>query len=201
MTRTAGTVLVADDDSGIRSLYQCWLGAFDEVRTAADGVAALERLDGDVDVVVLDREMPGKDGVDVARELDRLELDPAVVMISGVEPDVDLLDIPVDDYLRKPVTGEVVVERVERAVAAAESSPRHRRLVALDTRRRVVEAAVPRHRFVDDPTYQRALERLDREGWTVDDARVSVPPAADATGEEPRATVGPFDAGSRDPRQ
>jgi len=179
MTRTAGTVLAVDDDSDMRSLYRCWLAAADEVRTAADGVEALQRVDERVDVVLLDREMPRTDGVAVARELDRRDADPAVVMISGVEADLDLLDIPVDDYLRKPVSRETVLARVERAVTAATCPPQHRRLVALDTRRRIVERAVPRHRLAEDSNYQRAVDHLECERSTLADARESVPVAGD----------------------
>ena len=174
MTWTAGTVLVADDDGGMRSLYQCWLAAFDEVRTAADGEDALGRLDEDVDVVLLDREMPRTDGVAVARELDRRDLDPAVVMISGVRPDVDLLDIPVDDYLQKPVSGEAVRGRVRRAIAVAEQPRPRRHLLSLDSRRRIVEAATPRRALTADPTYQRVVNVLDRHTDTVRSARHAV---------------------------
>jgi len=201
MTEAGGTVLVADDDSDMRALYQCWLAEFDEVRVAADGAAALRRFDETVDAVLLDREMPEHNGVAVARELDRRDADPAVVMISGVEPDVDLLDIPVDDYLRKPVSRETVLERVERAVVTAASRPQHHRLVALDTRRRIVEAAVPSRRLAGDPNYQRTVDYLECAGPTLDDAQASVPPVAAETGGGPSPAVGSFDTASREPRQ
>ncbi|MFC6755906.1 MULTISPECIES: response regulator transcription factor [Haloarcula] len=201
MTDAAGTVLVADDDSDMRSLYQCWLAEFDDVRTAADGAEALRRFDETVDVVLLDREMPKRNGEAVARELDRREADPAVVMISSVEPDVDLLDIPVDDYLRKPVSGETVLERIERAAVTAASPPRHRRLVALDTRRRIVEAAVPRHRLAGDPNYQRTVDHLECAGPTLEDAQTSVPAVAGEGGGEPPLAAGSFDRAAREPRQ
>jgi len=199
MTRTAGTVLVADDDSDMRSLYQCWLAAFDEVRTAADGVEALRQLDDGVDVVVLDREMPRKGGVAVARELERRAIDPAVVMISAVEPDIDLLDIPVDDYLRKPVSHETILARVERAAAAAESTPEHRRLVAQDRRRRIVERAVSRHRLAEDPNYQRTVDNLACAESTLEAAHAAVP--AVVGDGEPQQELATVNGCSREPRQ
>ena len=140
MNETAGTLLVVDDDGDIRGLFELWLSETYEVRTAADGVEALERVDEAVDVVVLDREMPRKDGVAVARELRSGPLSPAVVMVSGVAPGPDLLDVPVDDYCRKPVTRETVLDAVDRASAAAECDAveRHRR--ALSARLATVEA-------------------------------------------------------------
>jgi len=186
MAGDSGTVLVADDDSDLRSLYRCWLASTHEVRTAPDGEAALQRIDSTVDAVVLDREMPETDGVAVARELDRREDPPAVVMITGVVPDVDLLDVPVDDYLQKPVTRDDVLDAVSRARTLAEGPARERELVALDTRRRIVEDAVPRRRLAGDPTYQRTLEALDCDVATLDRARPAV-----ADGGEPPETERP----------
>lgn len=155
-----GTVLVVDDDPGFRSLYEHWLDEYD-VRTAADGVEALERVDPSVDVMVLDREMPRKDGVAVARELQTRSVAPAVVMVSGVEPDTDLLDIPVDDYLQKPVESESVAAAVRRATAVAESRDRLRSLLALDTRIDIVESNVDAYTLADSDAYERAT--TDRE--------------------------------------
>lgn len=207
MTGSDRTVLVVDDDSDMRSLYRCWLGAADEVRTAADGVEALAQLDESVDVVLLDREMPRKDGVAVARELERRAIDPAIVMISGVEPALDLLDVPVDDYLRKPVSRETVRTRIDRAVAVATCPPQQRKLVALDTRRRIVESVVPRHRLVEDPNYQHSIDHLECEGSALADAQASVRAVVGDTdesqgsGPEPPLGTGAVDAASREPRQ
>lgn len=188
MTGTAGTVLAADDDSDMRSLYRCWLAPSYDVRLAADGDEALRKLDETVDVVVLDREMPGRDGVDVAHELERRETDAAVVMISGVEPGVDLLEVPVDDYLRKPSSRETVTAHIERAAAITECSDRHRRLIASDRRRKIVEAAVSRPRLAEDPRYQRTVDRLDGDGPELEQAREAAPTAVN--GEQPSAPAG-----------
>ncbi len=188
MTETAGTVLVADDDSDMRSLYRCWLAPSYEVRVAPDGDEALAAVDDTVDIVVLDREMPGRDGVAVAHELARRDVDPAVLMISAVTPDADLLDIPVDDYLQKPAAHETVRERIDRAAAVAGCSDRERRLIALDRRRRIVEAVVAPCRLAEDPQYQRTADLLDGDGPELEQARDAVPTAVNA--ERSSAAVG-----------
>jgi DNA-binding response OmpR family regulator len=192
MKRTAGTVLVVDDDSGLRSLYRCWLAQSYEVRTAADGVDGLRRLDGTVDVVLLDREMPRKDGVAVAREIDRREVDPAVVMLSGVEPSEDLFDIPVDDYLRKPASRESVLAGVQRAQAVAEQSRPRRHLLSLATRRRVVEESVSMGTLTGETAYQSAVDVLEHHSDTLDAARRDLSVAGRSDGPEPpKATSDP----------
>jgi len=109
-------------DPDLRSLYRVWMGESYEVRTAADGAEALDRVEDDVDVVVLDREMPRKDGVDVARALRRRADAPAVVVGSGVTPETDLLDIPVDDSLQQPVERAGLLSAVLRAAAVADGT-------------------------------------------------------------------------------
>lgn len=157
MTGMDGSLLVVDDDPDFRSLYELWLSPEYDVRTAADGVAALDRLDATVDAVILDREMPRKDGISVAQEIGTWSVDTAVVMVSSVTPGTDLLDVPIDDYLQKPVEREAVSAAVRRALAVADSPDGVRELLALDTRLDVVEGSVDACTLADSDAYQRAM--------------------------------------------
>ncbi|MBY6203830.1 LytR/AlgR family response regulator transcription factor [Halomonas denitrificans] len=59
------------------------------------------------DLVLLDIEMPGANGLDLARELRRLDPAPAVVFVTAHDDyAVDAFDIPAMDYLVKPVRAE-----------------------------------------------------------------------------------------------
>jgi DNA-binding response OmpR family regulator len=182
MGHFAGTLLVVDDDPDLRSLYRLWAGEDYEVRAAADGAEALDRVDGDVDVVVLDREMPRKDGVTVARALRRRADAPAVVMVSSVEPTTDLLDIPVDDYLQKPVDRETLLAAVRRAVAVADGADRFQRLLSLDTRLSVVEAHAGPGALDSSEAYQCAVDDLEAELTAREPTRPGT-----ATAAQPRA--------------
>jgi len=110
------TVLVVDDDPACRDLHSIWLDDEYEVLTAADGKAAIEQV-GAADVMLLDREMPRMDGEAVAHRVHESDRDCFVVMLSGVEPDFDILDLPVDEYLTKPVTREAVLDVVETMIS------------------------------------------------------------------------------------
>ena len=105
------TVLVVDDDPACRDLHSIWLDDEYEVLTAADGTAAVEQV-GAADVMLLDREMPRMDGEAVARHVHDSNADCFVVMLSGVEPDFDILELPVDEYLTKPLTKSELRETV-----------------------------------------------------------------------------------------
>jgi len=80
------TLLVVDDHPGFRSLARKLLtaGGFDVVGEAADGHAALDAArDLRPDVVVLDVQLPGIDGFEVAERLRDGTAGPAVVLTSS----------------------------------------------------------------------------------------------------------------------
>lgn len=84
--------LVAEDNAQLRELEMIAMESlFDEVLGAVDGVEAmeiLERLDGDVDVLVLDLRMPRRNGLEVLTEAKERWPQLRVVVASGAAPDV-----------------------------------------------------------------------------------------------------------------
>ncbi|MCW2927289.1 MAG: mprA [Thermoleophilia bacterium] len=115
-------VLVVDDDEDIRvSLRRALaLDGHDAVLTE-DAESALEQLQRDdgFDVVVLDRGLPGIDGLEACRRIRAAGLDIAVLMVTAlgaVHDRVDGLDAGADDYLVKPYDVDELLARV-RAVA------------------------------------------------------------------------------------
>ncbi|MBX0325729.1 HalX domain-containing protein [Halomicroarcula sp. F13] len=106
------TVLVVDDEHDVAELYTTWLQRDHDVLSAHDGETALERLDASVDVVFLDRQMPGMSGDDVLDAIDDRGIDCRVVMVTAVDPDFDIVEMPFDDYLTKPVSRDDLVDTV-----------------------------------------------------------------------------------------
>ena len=112
-------VLVVDDELTMREFLEMGLGyeGF-EVRTAADGSVGLETARSwSPDLVILDRMLPGLDGLEICRRL-RATGDVAVLMLSArgeVDDRIDGFDAGADDYLPKPFTFKELLARV-RAV-------------------------------------------------------------------------------------
>lgn len=113
-------VLVVDDDRTIRDLFAATLRtAGMEVVTAVDGVEALELLvSQSFSVVLLDNQMPRKDGVEVITELRRSEetsTTPVVLVTaaSDVEDRIKGLQAGASDYMTKPVNVHELVARVK----------------------------------------------------------------------------------------
>jgi excisionase family DNA binding protein len=100
-------VLVVDDEPTIRDLVARALEtASYEVDTAADGQAAVRRLDEEVyDLLITDLKMPGMDGLTVIREARRRAGDMPVVIITGNSTEasaIEAINLGVSGYLTKP---------------------------------------------------------------------------------------------------
>lgn len=154
------SVLVADDDPACRDLHRAWLEDRYDVVTAADGTEALERLEG-VDVVLLDREMPGPNGPAVARRIDERAVDPFVVIVSGIEPDVDIVDMAIDEYLTKPVSREEVLGVVERMLSRAECQTLLREFYSLASRKAALEVRKSPTTLAESEEYGRLTTDLE----------------------------------------
>ena len=113
------TVLVVEDEPKILEVVRDYLAdAGFSVATAIDGASALARARAEPpDLVVLDLGLPGIDGLDVARELQRRGPVPIIMLTArGAEVDRVLgLELGADDYLVKPFSPRELVARV-RAV-------------------------------------------------------------------------------------
>jgi CheY-like chemotaxis protein len=107
-------VLVVDDERGLADLYAVWLGDDNETETADSGQEAVEKVTSDTDIVILDRRMPQMSGDEVLATIRDRDLGCQVVMVTGVSADFDILDLPFDAYLSKPVSEEDLNEVIER---------------------------------------------------------------------------------------
>ncbi|MCA9566661.1 MAG: response regulator transcription factor [Myxococcales bacterium] len=120
-------LLVVDDDARIRELLVEYLsGRGHTVQAAPDGEQGLARLRaGGVDLVVLDIMMPGKDGLQVLREL-RPADDVPVILLTARGDDLDRivgLELGADDYLAKPFHPRELAARIDAVLRRARGRP------------------------------------------------------------------------------
>ena len=117
-TSTEPRVLIVDDEAEVADVYALRLRDEYDTETAYGGEEALETVDDSVDVVLLDRRMPQVSGDEVLSTIRDRGLDTRVVMITAVDPDFDIVDMPFDDYLCKPVQKEDLVAAIEQQLTA-----------------------------------------------------------------------------------
>lgn len=110
-------ILVVDDEERIRRLLKMYLEREEyTIDEAEDGNEALAKaINNDYDVILLDLMMPGKDGVEVCRELREKKSTPVIMLTAKGEEinRVQGFEVGTDDYIVKPFSPREVVLRVK----------------------------------------------------------------------------------------
>lgn len=172
-TDSRPSVLVVEDDKMLADLYARWLEDECDVTAVYSGEAALESLHPGIDVVLLDRHMPDLSGDEVLVTLRDWGLGCRVVMVTGVSPDFDIVDLGFDDYLEKPVDGDDLVDAVERLCVLDSAEDLTIRLSSLRVRRNILEVEKSESALADDDGYQRLCTRIASLEEQLSDRRVA----------------------------
>ncbi|WP_227357041.1 HalX domain-containing protein [Haladaptatus salinisoli] len=174
MVADESTILVVDDEEDVTDLYATWLEDSYDVRRAYEGHSALEKLDDEVDVVLLDRRMPGLSGDEVLEQIRNRELHSRVVMVTAVKPDFDIIDMGFDDYLVKPVSKDDLYTTVEGMLTRVEYDDRMQEYFSLVSKKAVLEAEKDEEELAENDGYRELTVRVETLRETVDDARASL---------------------------
>mgnify|MGYP002760383065 CR=1 FL=1 len=188
MSTENATILAVDDERELVGIYKAWFSDKYTVRSAYGGREALSEFDETVDIVLLDRRMPGTSGDEVLESLREDGHDCPVVMITAVEPDEGMIDLPFDEYVVKPVNREELLETVEDVLLQAEDDTANNVLDALGdkkTRRclRVLNGDPKSAREVSErtgyslPTIYRRLNTLRQAGLI--ESQTTIDPSGD----------------------
>jgi two-component system OmpR family response regulator len=121
-------LLIVDDDRDIRSLLAEHLrGCGFEVSTAAGGQELRRAMaSGPVDLIVLDLNMPGEDGLTLCRELRSQASSPPIIMLTARADPIDRiigLEMGADDYLPKPFEPRELLARIRSVLRRARALP------------------------------------------------------------------------------
>jgi DNA-binding NtrC family response regulator len=116
---TTRVLLVDDEEQFVEVLSQRLEGRGFKVDSAFNGDDAIEFVDGhEVDVVILDVQMPGRDGIETLRELKRIKPLVEVIMLTGhatVDTAIQGMKLAAYDYLMKPTDTAELVEKINKA--------------------------------------------------------------------------------------
>jgi two-component system NtrC family sensor kinase len=117
---TPDRILVVDDEQAIRNMFAECLRDDYECNTAGSANEALELLaESPYSLVISDVMMPGRNGVELLREITARYPETAVIMVSGIDRSQrvrDALSLGASDYLIKPCELDVLLIAVERAL-------------------------------------------------------------------------------------
>jgi DNA-binding NtrC family response regulator len=112
-------ILIVDDEKDFTESLAERLALRDyDVSTSFSGEEALEKLRTyNLDVVILDVQMPGLDGIETLREIKRIKPLTEVIMLTAhatVETAIKGMQLGALDYLMKPCDNEELVSKIER---------------------------------------------------------------------------------------
>ena len=117
--------LIDDDQNILASLSLALKSEKFEVETYSDGIAGLEALkDNNFDIAILDIKMPRLDGLEVLQKL-RNSSDIPVIFLTSKDDEIDQLlglKMGADDYITKPFSQKLLIERVKVILKRTSSS-------------------------------------------------------------------------------
>lgn len=162
-------ILVVDDESRLADLFAAWLTSDWSVETAYDGESALEQMQESVEIVLLDRRMPGLSGDEVLSEIRDRGYDCRVVMVTAVDPDFDIIEMGFDDYLVKPVSKDELLDVVERVQTRSAYEADIQRYYSLVSKKSLLEAEKSDRELEGSDEYSELCEQVDSLRGQVDD--------------------------------
>jgi len=154
------TVLIVEDEVDVANTYRKHLEDDYSVVVTHSGEEALEAIDETIDVVLLDRRMPGMSGDAVLEEIREREVSCRIVMVTAIEPDTDLVGMDFDEYLVKPVTDSDLHEVVETMLARDEYDERVQEMVTLASKLATLELKLDYDQLEDSDEYDRLVSEF-----------------------------------------
>lgn len=153
------TVLVVDDEEDVAEAYALKLRGEYETEIAYGGEQALEKAGDHVAAVLLDRRMPDIHGDDVLVEFRSRGYDFPVIMVTAVDPDLNILEMDFDDYLCKPVDKDTLLSTLDQHIDTPGSDPRLDEFFQLLSKLTVLEAERTPSELEDDEEFNRLKQR------------------------------------------
>ena len=118
------SILVVDDDVGVRESFEAVLAKDYDLSFATQGVEALRILSTkDVNLVLLDVRMPGMDGIEVLRRIKEANEHTDVIVVTAVKSlktAVEAIKLGAFDYITKPFDIHEILALIKRVVEKQE---------------------------------------------------------------------------------
>ncbi|AQL43590.1 response regulator [Halorientalis sp. IM1011] len=170
---TAPNVLVVDDEEDVAEAYALKLRDDYDTELAFGGEAALEKADATTDAMLLDRRMPDIHGDEVLAELRDRGFDFPIIMVTAVDPDLNILEMDFDDYLCKPVDRETLRTTLDQHVDRSGTDPKLEEFFSLLSKLSVLESELQPSELEDHEEFQRlkrqAVTRSEELRESMDD--------------------------------
>ena len=116
--RPKSSVLIVDDEFGVRESFRMLLKSSYEICTAADGEEALKVIkEQKFDLITLDLNMPKLSGMETLREIRKIDGEVPVIIITGYgtqKDEKEALHYGVRDFISKPFNTSQIISVIDR---------------------------------------------------------------------------------------
>lgn len=157
------SILIAEDREEIRRLFQDWLSEeYEEVHAVKDGEKALNKLKSqDYEIVLLDRRMPNMEGDEVALEIAERDYDCMVAMVTATDPDFDVVNLPIADYLLKTVNKPSLLNSVNQLVSVY-NNEEYRELFSINSKISVLQWNIAKEELEKSEEFAQLMTRYEK---------------------------------------
>ncbi|MFB6284240.1 MAG: response regulator [Halobacteria archaeon] len=160
-------ILIVDDDKDVATMYDTLLAQEYETVVSYGGEECLGEIDETVDIVLLDRRMPGMSGDEVLDEIrNERDISPKVILLTAVNPDYDIIELDFDNYITKPVDKKSLTEAIDKAVEMRSNTEKENKLAVLSEKKDALESTKTETDLKQNDKYQklkREVEKLRHE--------------------------------------
>ncbi|TKX72918.1 response regulator [Halorubrum sp. GN11_10-6_MGM] len=177
------TILIVEDDGEQAAEYADWLAGY-AVRIAAGGERALDALDGDVDVVLLDGDLADPSAEELLGRIRARRPDCQIGLLSGVSVGDSVHRLDIDEYVPRPLARDELRESVARLVDHGAVESAVETYLALVARRRRIEDRKDDAELADDERYRELTGEIAARRRQVDTLLAEIDdPVAGAEGD------------------
>ncbi len=156
---TVPKVLVVDDEEDVAEAYALKLRDEYDTELAFGGESALEKADATTDAMLLDRRMPDIHGDEVLQKLRDRGYRFPVIMVTAVDPDLNILEMDFDDYLCKPASKETLRKTLDQHVDRSGADPRLDEFFSLLSKLSILESELQPSELENDEEFQQLKSR------------------------------------------
>ena len=117
------SILFVDDAEDIRQMYHFFFdGLFKSAYEASDGDEALDIFNDkskEIDLILTDQSMPRMNGIDMIREVRKVDSKIPIILVTATKEQNDLIDainLNVTNFIEKPIKYESIIDAVENSI-------------------------------------------------------------------------------------
>jgi len=154
------SVLLVEDNERIADMYQKWLSKKFDADVVYSAEEAMNIFNRDYDLVLLDRDLPEKNGDEILPVLRAENEDCVYTMLTATDPSEALSTLKCDDYIRKPVPEEKLLSTAKLLIKRLEYPDELREYLSLGRRVEVLEDKFPESRLEQNEEYDNMVNRL-----------------------------------------